>query len=225
MQVMRFSPLLKSKAPQHQRRTNKPPALKLSFRGQTNQCSVVHRHTSTHAVFESPPVMCFSSPPPLCESGQPLCMQIQYLEEPSAHICTHRKNPDETRRCCGEVNNTPAGQQMQRKENLLAPFMSVCVYSVTGPTCSFLSLLVIPFSLSSFLSVCLEKEPQKKQLSAKSCAKTQADFRSVVSLFGFGRDLQSCCSVDNCDALWDYLQVIAGYPFWSQCQNPYVSIK
>ena len=92
-QVMRFSTLLKSKAPQHLRRTNTLPSA-LSQKK--------HTHAQAHTLSHSPYLLfSFSStllslPSPLCEFGQAVCMQICHPEDPPAqfththtHIHTH----------------------------------------------------------------------------------------------------------------------------------------
>ena len=77
-QVMRFSTLLKSKAPQHLRRTNKPPSQRcLTHNIHTDS----HFHTQHICLFLSSRTF-FLSPSPLYE--QSVCMQICRLEDPSA---------------------------------------------------------------------------------------------------------------------------------------------
>lgn len=158
-QVMRFSTLLKSKAPQHLRRTDDPPFPYLLV--QKKHTPHIHAHyicpsssptTTTAAPLPSLPSLQLYFSTPLCESGQAVCMQICHLEDPpaqSTHVhtltCTNRENPIEVQSWRAEVNNTPAGPRSLAKESLFALFFFspspfyYCVYSATGPTSSLLS--------------------------------------------------------------------------------------
>lgn len=176
---MRFSTLFKSSAPQHHKRTNKPPLfLKLSFWEETNRRSLVHRRTSALCVFEFPTRHAFLPLSPLWIWAACLYANALFGRTPSP--CAARTQAESRRDSpllpWSKQHSSRATEAERGK--LVCPFLSVCVYSVTGPTCSFLFSSGNPF-LIIILSFRL---PRKNGLVPKSCAKTQADFRSVASL-------------------------------------------